>query len=77
MSEVSGTVNGVSVGAAYDYDSLGRLKEYTPGVPSGYGTISYTWNTLGQKTSMTVPFYAAAMSTTYADVMKTAVGLLV
>ena len=36
----------------YDYDIQGRLTSYTPPVPSGHDAVEYTYNNLGQKTSV-------------------------
>jgi RHS repeat-associated protein len=41
--------------ATYKADKRGRLIEYQPLLPVDYGKITYTWNNLGDKTSMTVP----------------------
>jgi len=40
---------------SYDYDDFGRLISYTPALPANYGSITYTYNLAGLKTSMTVP----------------------
>ena len=37
------------------YNSQRRLTSYKPAWPAGFGTISYTYNNAGQKTSMSVP----------------------
>ncbi len=39
--------------SSYGYDYKGRLISYTPPKPSGHGAITYTYNSLGQKTSQT------------------------
>ncbi len=37
----------------YEYDIQGRLMSYTPPVPSQHDAVEYTYNNLGQKTSIT------------------------
>lgn len=60
VTKVEGVVNGVSVGASYGYDSRGNLTSYTPDLPANYGSITYTYDILGRKTSMTVPLGLAS-----------------
>ncbi len=50
-----GRVDQHIAGFSYTYDPQGRIRTYTPGFPSGYGSISYTWNNLGERANMTVP----------------------
>ena len=40
---------------AYDYDHRGRMTDYTPAAPSGYGTIEYTYDNANNKTTIVSP----------------------
>jgi len=55
IATVAEVIDGQSVTSSYGYDDQGRLESYTPALPAGYGSITYTWSLSGQKTSMTVP----------------------
>ncbi|MEN6520469.1 MAG: RHS repeat-associated core domain-containing protein [Armatimonadota bacterium] len=55
VATVTEVIDTQSVTSSYSYDGQGRLISYTPALPAGYGSITYTWGLQGQKTSMTVP----------------------
>jgi len=55
VATVTEVIDEQSVTSSYSYDDQGRLISYTPALPAGYGSITYTWGLQGQKTSMAVP----------------------
>lgn len=50
MANIDG---GVTYQSQYTYDLMDRLETYLPPAPSGHGYLTYEYNALGQKTSIT------------------------
>lgn len=46
--------------SSYNYDIQGRLLDYTPPKPSGHTAVTYTYNNLGQKISITSGSYSVS-----------------